>query len=60
MYACGRVIQVTGEYGASPTKIFLAGLMDWIDSVPPTSEAIASTKTLVQGVVHINCIYKTG
>ncbi|MFJ7953907.1 Imm26 family immunity protein [Lysinibacillus sp. NPDC096418] len=60
MFACGRVIQVTGEYSAPPTRTFLAGLMDWIESVPPTSEAIAGSKTLIQGVAHINCIYETG
>lgn len=60
MFVCGRVIQVIGKYSATPTRTFLAGLMYWIDSVPPTSEAIAGTNTLIQGVAHINCIYETG
>ncbi|KOS66396.1 hypothetical protein AEA09_16735 [Lysinibacillus contaminans] len=59
-FACGRVVQVTGKYSAVPTKTFLAGLMDWSDSVPPTLESIAGTKTIIQGVAHINCIYETG
>ncbi|MDQ8734217.1 Imm26 family immunity protein [Paenibacillus sp. LHD-38] len=59
-FACGRVIQVTKSYMASPTKTFLAGLMDWVGDAPPKSEDIAEKKTLIQGVAHIKAIHETG
>jgi hypothetical protein len=59
-FACGRVIQVTKAYRASPTKTFLAGLMNWLGDTPPESEDIAEKQTIVQGVVHIKTIHETG
>ena len=58
-FACGRVVQVTRNYMASPTKTFLAGLIDWVGDIPPTYEAIAGKKILEQGVVHVMCIHET-
>ncbi len=56
-FACGRVIQLKHlESGKIDTGIYLAGLMDWIDCKPPTSESIARRKTLKQGAVHIKTI----
>lgn len=58
-FACGRVIQNTKKYESSPTKTFLAGLLDWVGDSPPTIQEIAGKPTLYQGVVHVNCIKET-
>ncbi|MGG1639131.1 Imm26 family immunity protein [Paenibacillus sp. NRS-1760] len=59
-FACGRVIQVTKSYTVSPTRTFLAGLLDWLGETPPSSELIAGRKTIAQGVAHVLAIHETG
>lgn len=59
-YACGRVIQVTKSYMASPSKTFLAGLMDWLGEHPPTESDLAGSQTIAQGVAHVKAIQETG
>jgi len=59
-FACGRVIQVTKSFSVSPTKTFLAGLLDWIGKKPPNSHEIEQKQTIAQGVVHIKTIHETG
>lgn len=58
-FTCGRVIQVTRNYQASPTKTFLAGLMNWVGDNIPKEEDLKDSQTLDQGVAHINSIYET-
>jgi len=63
-YACGRVLHVPRKADPEPslylnTRIFLAGLMDWSGSGPPTSEAIAGCGILAQGRMHVAAISDT-
>ncbi|EMY14089.1 hypothetical protein LEP1GSC043_1391 [Leptospira weilii str. Ecochallenge] len=54
-FACGRVIEVhTFE-----TKMFLAGLMDWIGEVVPKENDLAGKQTIKQGQIHIKTIHET-
>jgi hypothetical protein len=61
-FACGRVIQLLPESTKYPgsTKIFLAGLMDWIGNEPPTEQTIAGHKTTAQAAAHIVTILDNG
>jgi hypothetical protein len=59
-YGCGRVIQLPTKKAIGSTRSFLAGLMDWIGDRSPTGEAIAGSKTLTQGEVHLKTILCTG
>lgn len=56
-HACGRVLHVPGTADSLylNSRVFLAGLMDWSGSEPPTSEAIAGCGVLAHvyaGDVH--------
>ncbi|EMO86935.1 immunity 26/phosphotriesterase HocA family protein [Leptospira noguchii] len=54
-FACGRVIEVH----PFETKMFLAGLMNWIGEVVPKENDLAGKQTIKQGQVHIKTIYET-
>jgi hypothetical protein len=55
-FACGRVIQLLVRHRRRDSRIFLAGLIDWVGSSLPTSESIAGRKVLEQGSVHVKTI----
>ena len=56
-FACGRVVELAfDENGKQDSRIFLAGLIDWTDDEPPTTESIANCKFIEQGEVHIKTI----
>ena len=59
-FGCGRVIETTprGEIGARTS--FLAAVLNWHSSAPPTYEAIAGAKCLDQGSAHLKAITETG
>ena len=59
-FACGRVIGECPPRWKSGQRLFFAGLLDWVSDVPPTSDAIADAKTLIQGAAHIKAILATG
>ena len=62
-FACGRVLAVPREPDpAYPvnTRAFLAGLMRWVDSQPPTPERIAGAPLLAQGFAHVLAIQESG
>jgi hypothetical protein len=59
-FACGRVLQVTGDQLVSPTRAFFGGLLDWVGSSPPTGNAIARASLLDVGIMHIKAILSTG
>ncbi len=59
-FGCGRVLYVPSPSDPQPslylnTRIFLAGLMEWSGSEPPTAQAIAGCKLLEQGRVAGMC-----
>jgi hypothetical protein len=60
-HACGRVLHVPGTADSLclNSRIFLAGLMDWAGSKPPTNEAIAGCGVLAQGMMHVVAIRDT-
>lgn len=60
-HACGRVLHVPGtaESIYLNSRIFLAGLMDWSGSEPPTNEAIAGCGVLAQRMMHVAAIRDT-
>jgi hypothetical protein len=62
-FACGRVLDVPREPDPAfpvSSRIFLAGLLDWSASEPPTGESIAGVRLLEQGFAHILAIRTTG
>ena len=42
------------------SRMFLAGLLDWVESRPPTTESIAGADLIAQGFAHIKTILTTG
>ena len=60
-HACGRVLHVpsTADSLYLNSRVFLAGLMDWSGSEPPTSEAIAGRGIIAQGRMHVAAIRDT-
>ena len=59
-YGCGRVISLKqpGETGAR--TMLLVGLMDWVGHEPPSAIALAGSRTVVQGEIHLRSIWETG
>ena len=62
-FACGRVLDVQ-KSGDVPvpanSRMFLAGLLNWAGSQPPTDESIADARLIEQGFAHIKTILTTG
>lgn len=50
-YGCGRVLELDGD-----KRNFLAGLMNYCDTKPPTSESIAGHLLIKQTISHIRSI----
>jgi hypothetical protein len=50
-FACGRILQVTGDQIVSPSRAFFGALLNWLGSSPPTSESIARAGLLAVGVI---------
>jgi hypothetical protein len=62
-FACGRVLAVPrapDPFIPVSSRIFLAGLHDWVGDAPPTTHDIAGAGLLAQGFVHILAIRKHG
>jgi immunity protein 26 of polymorphic toxin system len=62
-FACGRVLDVppTGDlHVPANSRMFLAGLMDWVGTESPTDESIAGAHLIAQGFAHIKAIVTTG
>ena len=62
-FACGRVLDVpkSGDlHVPANSRMFLAGLLDWVGSQPPTVESIAGASLIEQGFAHIKAILTTG
>jgi hypothetical protein len=63
-FGCGRVLYVPKATDPKPnlylnTRGFFGGLMDWSGDEPPTSEAIAGSKLLTQGKIHVVALKDT-
>jgi hypothetical protein len=59
-FGCGRVLQLNGAQLPSKSRAFFGGLHNWRGSEPPTAEAIAGSRLLAFGVMHIRAIAQTG
>jgi hypothetical protein len=59
-FACGVVIALYRKSGAVDRRMFLAGLLDWTSSMPPTSTAIAGHRIKDRGYAHIKAITENG
>ena len=58
-FGCGVVLELHPK-GIPGSKVaFLTGLLNWHGMSPPTSEALAGSRTLEQGVAHILAITQT-
>ncbi len=55
-FACGRVLQLNEVSGKRHSRLFLAGLMDWIGPVSPTFESISGAGILEHGAAHVKTI----
>ena len=60
-FACGRVVQLHERgSGLGSASLFLAGLLDWRSTVPPTELAIRGRPTVDQGQAHVCTIQRSG
>lgn len=55
-FACGRVLQVTDKDGDRHRNFFGAGLMDWIESAPPTANALSGHVATEQARCYVEAI----
>jgi hypothetical protein len=55
-FACGRVLQFRDVDGKRDSRIFLAGLLDWLGDNPPTSQTICGARLLAHGAAHVRTI----
>jgi hypothetical protein len=59
-FGCGRVIELPPAETRKSRMVFLAGVLDWHSTLPPTFDSIANAKCLRQGDAHIRAITRTG
>jgi hypothetical protein len=59
-FACGRVLGPAGGTHKGSTRLFRAGLLDWLGDGPPSSEAIAGRGVLAEGLLHVKSIEECG
>jgi hypothetical protein len=59
-WACGRVLQTQATSGTGSRTLFLAGLMQWVGTAPPTEDSLAGAVLLDQAQAHIKTILETG
>ena len=62
-FACGRVLdvpRVDDLHVPVNSRMFLAGLVDWSGTEPPSGDRIAGSGLVEQGFAHIKAILTTG
>jgi hypothetical protein len=59
-YACGVVVDLWEVDSKVNTRIFIAGLLDWVGEVKPTPDDLESAKLLEMAQAHIKTITHTG
>jgi hypothetical protein len=59
-FVCGVVIALRRKVGAIDQRIFLAGLLDWVGSAPPTAREIEGIRVRERGFAHIKAITENG
>ena len=58
-FACGRVMAAIPKGESGSNTSFIAGLLDWVDTEPPSEESIAGAKLLETGQAHVRAITST-
>jgi hypothetical protein len=58
-FACGRILQLHPGKGTKESRRFLAALLDWCGTLPPTAHAIAGCGAISQGLMHLASIGET-
>jgi hypothetical protein len=63
-FACGRVLAVPRDrsdpFVDGGTRLFLAGLMDWVGAAEPTAGDLRGSRLVAQGMAHVMTIRETG
>jgi hypothetical protein len=59
-FSCGVVLAVVVNSGKKDSRIFLAGLLDWVGDFPPSAEKLDECSVLDKGFAHIKTITETG
>ena len=59
-FVCGVVIALRRKDGAIDRRMFLAGLLDWVGSAPPTAHGIQGSRLKERGFAHIKTITENG
>jgi hypothetical protein len=59
-YACGRVLAAAHASHPGSTRLFLAGLLEWLGEMPPTAESIAGRGVLAAGLLHVKSVAECG
>jgi len=59
-FACGRVLRVDRDRPHGGRTMFVAALLDWVGTEPPTAEAIAERPVLEVGHAHVRTITHGG
>lgn len=59
-YCCGLVIGELSKSDKIDSRMFIAGLLDWVGDMPPTVDAVAGSRILEQSYAHIKTIQETG
>ena len=55
-FGCGRIIELEPR----SMTVFLAGLLDWKGTRPPTASAISGSACVAQGAIHLKTIRELG
>jgi hypothetical protein len=59
-FGCGRVVALKRRGETGCRVMLIAGLLDWIDTTPPSMEAIRGRRSVAQGEIHLRAIWETG
>ena len=59
-FSAGVVLALKSSNGKTDSRSFLAGLLDWTGSAPPTKEDLIASSVLHKGFAHIKTITETG
>ena len=59
-FCCGAVLHLLSRGNKTKTKVFHAGLLNWVGDKPPTENNVVGKEILHSGAVHIKAITENG
>jgi hypothetical protein len=59
-FACGRVLQTTGDHLPTPTRTFFGALHGWLGMAPPTADDLVGSPLVAFGIMHVRAIVRVG